>query len=79
MIKTIVVVVVTTRMKMIIMIIVICDNQIYGVYEQHTHTPYFPKYKHRPPPLPYNYQFSGKYTNRVIFDVLLTVHLDTSV
>ena len=53
------------RMKMIIMIIVINDNQIYRVYEQHTHTPYFSKYKQPPPP--YNYQFSGKYTNRVFF------------
>ena len=47
----IVLVVVMLRMKMIIMIIVINDNQIYRVYEQPTHTTYFPKYKQPLSPL----------------------------
>ena len=33
------------RMKMIIVIIVINENQSYRVYGQHTHTPYYSKYK----------------------------------
>ena len=45
MIMMIVVVVIMMRMKMIVVIIVINENQSYRVYGQHTHTPYYSKYK----------------------------------
>jgi len=70
-----IVVVIMMRMKMIIVIIVINDNQIYRVYEQYTHTPYFKKLNN-PPPLQLSIFWK---VHRVFFYVLLTVHLDTSV
>ena len=75
MIMTIVVVVIMMRMNLIIVIIVINDNQIYRVYEQHTHTPYFSKYK-QPSPLQLSIFWK---VHRVFFYVLLTMHLDISV
>lgn len=71
----IVVVVIMMRLK-IIVITVINDNQIYRVYEQHTHTPYFSKYKQSSPLTIIIFLESAEC---FFFYVLLTVHLNTSV